>query len=143
MTSQEWKIHKRLLEAAGDSRNIYICSARGQNKTETERRLIEELLDKGKTVIPIRLKDLEQGWTMPASVLDYDLLTPHHERTDSIIEALYEAINTLKKEPEYRPPYEMFNHWYVLDEDRQAIPYLHWMKTNRYLGYLTGNFEEE
>jgi hypothetical protein len=140
MISLDWKTHKRLLEAAGDSLNIYICSARGQNKTETERRLIEELQASGRTVV--RMKDLYEARTMSSSVLDYDLLIPRHERTDSIIEALYDAINTLKKEPEYRPPYEMFNHWYVLDEDRQSTPYLHWMKTNRYLGYLTGNFEE-
>ena len=141
MISLDWKTHKKLLEAAEKGRNIYICSARGQNKTETERKQIEELQAAGRTVV--RMEDLCKARTMSSSVLDYDLLIPRHERTDSIVEALYDAINTLKKEPEYRPPYEMFNHWYVLDEDRQSTPYLHWMKTNRYLGYLTGNFEEE
>lgn len=104
MTSQEWKIHKRLLEAAGDSRNIYICSARGQNKTETERKLIEELQAAGRTVV--RMEDLCEARTMSSSVLDYDLLEPWRmERANTVYDAIVKAHKELMTKPQYSPEY--------------------------------------
>lgn len=87
MINLGWKTHKKLLEAAEKGRSIYICSARGQNKTETERRLIEELLTGGRTVVYVRPGDHKklQGSRKPWLLRDRDILTPErYERAERI-----------------------------------------------------------
>lgn len=129
MTSLEWKIHKKLLDAGGKDSSIYICWGRGSGKSETERRLIEELQAEGRTVVHVRLEDLRIGRTMPAPVPDLDILEQDRlERAESWVKTFYDAAEKLKKDckPRYIPEYELFKDFYVIDEDEPIYKKADW-----------------
>ena len=145
MFGNDWKIHKRLLDAGGLGDTVYICQGRGSCKTTTELEQIEELLAKGKTVIPVRLEylnlslnrhdnkivfdswnNVEKIQTKSTPVPDLDILEEDRLiRAEHIIECIREAQEKLKVKPRYIPEYELFKNFYVLDEDEPV-----WKKDN-------------
>ena len=148
LSSVDWRIHKKLLDGGGIGDRVYICHGRGSGKTETQRQLVEELESKGKDVVLLSLDTMRETRTYkPGPVSDLDLLTDEDRRarSDEIIKAIYEAMDTLKKEPipMYLPEYEMLKDFYVLDKTKDATPYLHWVKSNQYLNYTTSYSRNE
>lgn len=71
MTSYDWKIHKKLIDAGGLGPVVYVIPARGSGKIDTEREMIAELLASGRTVV----------------IRDRDMLTPErYERAERILQ---------------------------------------------------------
>lgn len=88
MTSRDWKIHKKLLDAGGLGPIVYIIPARGSSKFETERRRVEELIASGRKVVYVRPDDRKrlQGGRQPWSIVDKDILTPErYERAEKLL----------------------------------------------------------
>ena len=81
MTSLDWKIQKRLLDAGGLGPIIYILPARGNGKLARDRERISELLSSGRTVV--------YGRPKRSIFVDKDILTPErYEQTDRILNEL-------------------------------------------------------
>ncbi len=156
MFSNDWKIHKRLLDAGGLGDTVYICQGRGSGKTITELEQIEELLAKGKTVIPVRLEDSNlslkrhdnkivfDSWnnvddiqTKSALVPDLDILEEDKlVRAEHIIEAICEAQEKLKAKPRYIPEYELFKSFYILDDDEPVWKKPDWPRPYPYYPFV-------
>lgn len=85
MTSIDWKIHKKLLDAGGLGPVVYIWPARASGKLSAEREKIERLLKEGRTVVCGRPGKPTRGITFTGVLLDFDILTPErYERAERI-----------------------------------------------------------
>jgi hypothetical protein len=78
MTSLDWKIQKRLLDAGGLGPIIYILPARSNGKLARDQERISELLSSGRTVVYGRPEKHENllGSRKSWSLKDRDILTP-------------------------------------------------------------------
>ena len=72
MNHYDWKIHKILDE----TRRVYVCPARGNNKVQTQLELYAELMDQGKEIKVVRAKDLpkKNPFKVYKEFLDKDLI---------------------------------------------------------------------
>lgn len=90
MTSSDWKIHKKLLDAGGLGSVVYILPARANGKMAAEREMVDELLASGRKVVYVRPeKKPVRGITLAGVLLDDGILSwERYERADRILQEI-------------------------------------------------------
>lgn len=85
-SSNDWRIHKRLVEAGGISERIYIYNARGGCKFIGYQELLVDLLSTGRKVVYVRRDDIMRDNGYRDTIMDEDILTlERYERADRLI----------------------------------------------------------
>lgn len=145
ITSNEWKIHKKLQ----DAKTVYICPARGCDKSQRELKMYENLLEDGYNVKvvrtqkqePVRLsrEDIER---IRDAIVDYDLysniVSPmYRDSIDTFIEN--EMKEFYRKERGYWKPKVRLDTIIV-----DAGAYFDWYRWHTYTNpYFTDMFKVE
>lgn len=129
----DWKIHKILDE----TRRVYVCPARHNDKTYTQLELYAELMDQGKEITFVQSKDLpkKDPFKVYKQLLDMDMIC---NREPSWLQDYFdkyfeeEMKKYLKKDRENWKP-KVYTDTTVVD-DR---PYREWL----YRAYLFGAYD--
>lgn len=79
MSHRDWQIEKKLVEAGGIGKTVYIYPARGQGHSWRMQKDIEEFLAKGKDVYVVTR---EKTATKPISIIDLDIACSRFDKGD-------------------------------------------------------------
>lgn len=89
MLNNEWKTHKKLLDAGGLGPLVYHIPARGISRLSDAYRILE-LISGGRTVVYGRPGGKRQTVSRVDGIIDYDILTPDRlERAERVLNEFY------------------------------------------------------
>lgn len=89
MLSNEWKTHKKLLDAGGLGPLVYHIPARGISRLSDAYRILE-LISGGRTVVYGRPGGKRQTIYPGGGIIDYDILTTDRlERAERVLNEFY------------------------------------------------------